>query len=264
MARVERNQLDLPVDPDSDHYLGPVDAPISLVEYGSYACPHCRAANDRIAEVRDEFGDRLRYVFRHRPVPGNELARRAAELIEHAHDEDAFWDAHVALMTRSATLTEEDLAVVAKQLGVWPDPESARDEASRAKERVDRDMRSARASGVIFTPTFFINEKKYEGLWEGSAFTDALLGSLGHRVRSAALDFARWAPSAGLLLLLSTILAVILTNSPAGPWFADFWQQKAGIAFGEGGFRMSLLHWVNDGLLTIFFLVVGLEIKREF
>jgi hypothetical protein len=68
------NRLDRPVDDKSDHVLGPPDAPITLVEYGSYACPYCRAANERIAEVRDQFGDRMRYVFRHRPLVGVELA----------------------------------------------------------------------------------------------------------------------------------------------------------------------------------------------
>ncbi len=73
-----------PVDPARDHALGPPGAEITLVEYGSYACPHCRAANERIAEVRDQLGDRLRYVFRHRPLTGSDIARRAAELIERA------------------------------------------------------------------------------------------------------------------------------------------------------------------------------------
>src|SRR5688500_4610701 len=123
MAHTERNYLDRPVDIAVDHFLGQPDAPISLVEYGSYACPHCRAANERIAEVRDEFGDRLRYVFRHRPIPGNELARRAAELAERATSPEAFWEAHVALMTRSGMLTEEDLQTVATQLGVTDDAE---------------------------------------------------------------------------------------------------------------------------------------------
>ncbi|MGZ8851343.1 MAG: Na+/H+ antiporter NhaA [Thermoanaerobaculia bacterium] len=265
MARAVRTHLDRPVDPEADHILGPVDAPITLVEYGSYACPYCRAANERISEVRDEFGDRLRYVFRHRPIPGNDLARRSAELAERAPDEESFWKAHYALMTRSGTLTEEDLGAVEEQLRVGSeDPAVAAEAAAGAKARVDRDMRGARASGVIVTPTFFINGRKYEGVWDESSFADALLGSLGHRVRAAALDFARWAPSAGLLLLITTVVAVILTNSAAGDTFTAFWQSELGLTFDRAGFRMSLLHWVNDALLTIFFLVVGLEIKREF
>jgi Na+:H+ antiporter, NhaA family len=68
-----RNRLDRSVDVAYDHVLGAADAPITLVEYGSYDCPHCRAANERIAGVRDQLGERLRYVFRHRPIPGSEM-----------------------------------------------------------------------------------------------------------------------------------------------------------------------------------------------
>ena len=112
------NRLDRPVDRAYDHTLGPADAPITLVEYGSYDCPHCRAANEPIAELRDEFGDRLRYAFRHRPIPSSEIARRAAELVESAPDPERFWVAHSELMTRSETLTEDDLRAVAGELGL--------------------------------------------------------------------------------------------------------------------------------------------------
>jgi NhaA family Na+:H+ antiporter len=259
------SRLDRPVDDVLDHILGPRDAPITLVEYGSYACPHCRAANERITEVRNQLGDRLRYVFRHRPLIGSDIARPAAELAESAANHEQFWDAHVMLMTRSSTLTEDDLRAVADTLGLTRlDAQTARELAARARRRVDHDIDSALASGVRFTPTFFINGRRYDGPWDESSFTDAMLGSLGHRVHAAALSFASWAPSAGVLLLLATILAIALTNSALGGEFTAFWQTGFGFAFGANGFRMSLLHWVNDALLTIFFLVVGLEIKREF
>jgi NhaA family Na+:H+ antiporter len=266
MASAARsNRLDRPVDASYDHVLGRVDAQITLVEYGSYACPYCRAANEQIARVRDRFGDRLRYVFRHRPLTGVEIARRAAELAERADDPERFWKAHIELMTRSETLTESDIVAVAADLGLaQDDPEEAAAADRRARARVAADENSARASGVMITPTFFINGRRYDGPWDESTLADAMLGRLGHRVRSAALDFASWGPSAGVLLLLATLLAVALTNSPLGPGFAAFWERDLGLTLGAGGFRMSLLHWINDGLLTVFFLVVGLEIKREF
>jgi NhaA family Na+:H+ antiporter len=248
-------RLDRPVDPVRDHVLGPLAAPITLVEYGSYACPHCRAANDRITEVRGRLGDRLRYVFRHRPITDNELARRAAELAESVPPE-RFWDAHVELMTRSAMLTEDDLVAVAAEFGASPGAE--------AQARVEADVASAKASGVRFTPTFYINARRYDGPWDESSFADAMLGSLGHRVRAAALSFASWAPGTGVLLLLATLAAIVATNSPLRGAFESFWHLEAQLTIGESAYGMSLLHWVNDGLLTIFFLVVGLEIKREF
>jgi NhaA family Na+:H+ antiporter len=255
-------RLDRPVDPDRDHVLGSHGAQISLVEYGSYACPHCRAANERIIEAREKLGDRLCYIFRHRPVTGSDIARRAADLIERG-DPAKFWDAHVLLMTRSGELTEEDLRAAASMLGVPLDDHDS-GAAQRAAAHVQADIDSARASGVFLTPTFFINSRRYDGPWDESSFTDAMLNRLGYRFRTAALDFAGWAPSAGILLLVATLLAVALTNSPLGPAFEHFWHEKFGFSFGSASFSMSLLHWINDGLLTIFFLVVGLEIKREF
>ena len=122
-----------------------------------------------------------------------------------------------SLMTRSRTLTEDDLHAVARDLrldrtrpdraGAWP---------TRRKARVDADVASSHASGVRYTPTFFINGERYDGPWDEASFTDAMLGSLGHRVRIAALGFASWAPSTGVLLLLATLLAVFVTNSRCG------------------------------------------------
>ncbi len=258
-------KLDRPVDNYYDHTLGPAHAEITLVEYGSYACPYCRAANERIAQVRDQLGDRLRYVFRHYPLTGSDIALRAAELVEHAEDAKSFWDAHIALMTRSETLTEEDLVAVARDLGVpLPDADKAREANKRAEARVRADIKSAQVSQALVTPTFFISGRRYDGPWDESSFADAMLGAPGHRLRGVVLDFAGWAPSAGVLLLLATILAVALTNSSLGAGFAALWEQYLSVSLGDAGFRMSLLHWINDGLLTIFFLVVGLEIKREF
>jgi NhaA family Na+:H+ antiporter len=259
------NRLDRPVDASRDHVLGSASADLTLVEYGSYACPYCRAANEEVAALRDRFGERLRYVFRQRPITDSELARRAAELAESSADEDAFWRAHVELMSRSHSLTEDDLRAVADDVVFARMPPDERPGTlARAAARVDADVDSARRSGVSVTPTFFINGRRYDGPWDRSTLAEAMLGSLGHRVHSAAVDFARWAPSTGLLLLAMSLLAVALVNSASGAAFEAFWQTPVGLAVGDAAFRMPLLHWVNDALLTIFFLVVGLEIKREF
>jgi NhaA family Na+:H+ antiporter len=259
------NRLDRPVDAARDHALGANNAPITLVEYGSYDCPHCRAANSRISEVRAQLGERLRYVFRHRPISGSEIARRAADLIEQARTPEEFWISHVALMTRSRTLTEDDLVAVAEDLKLAQrSPEETLAAERAAKQRVDADIASSHASGVRYTPTFYINGDRYDGPWDEASFTDAMVGSLGHRARVAALGFASWAPSAGVMLLLAAVVAVFLTNSASGGMFAGFWETPLSLGFGAAQFSMPLLDWINDALLTVFFLVVGLEIKREF
>jgi NhaA family Na+:H+ antiporter len=259
------NRLDRPVDEAYDHVLGPSDAEITLVAYGSYADPASRLAHGRVAAMRSQFGNRLRYVFRHRPVPGSDIARRAAELVESYDDPVRFWNVHVSLMTHAEELTEDDLHTIAADLVLdVPAGSPDNDSISRVRARVDADIESAAASGVLITPTFFINGRRYDGPWDASSLSEAMLRSPGHIVHAAALDFAKWTPSTGILLLLATVLAVTLANSRLGSDFNDFWNLPLGFTFGSSGFELPLRHWINDGLLVVFFLVVGLEIKREF
>ncbi|MEO7500610.1 MAG: Na+/H+ antiporter NhaA [Casimicrobiaceae bacterium] len=258
----DTRRLDRSIDPRYDHVLGPGGGDLTLVEYGSYACPYCRAANEEVAKLRDRFGERLRYVFRQRPLTGSELARRAADVAESAPDEASFWRGHIELMTRSATLTDGDVDAVAAELAA--PTAAARGTRASGRARVDADVASAQASGVHVTPTFFINGRRYDGPWDEASLAEAMLGSLGHRMHSAAVDFASWAPSTGVLLLLMSIIAVLVVNSPLEAGFSAFWDAAFGVEFANFRFRMSLRHWVNDGLLTVFFLLVGLEIKREF
>lgn len=253
--------LSPPFDPARDHALGPADAQLTLVEYGSYACPRCRTANQEISKLRDRFGSRLRYVFRHRPLEGNALARPAADLAERAPDAESFWHAHEELMSRSATLTEGDLRAVAAELEAADHRQVPAEAAAR---RVDDDIASARASRVVTVPTFFINGQRYDGAWDAHSLGEAMLGSLGHRVHSAAVSFASWAPAAALLLGLVTLLALLLSNTTAGTGIELFWTTPLSLSFGDAAFSLTLRQWINDGLLTLFFLVVGLEVKREF
>jgi NhaA family Na+:H+ antiporter len=257
-------RLDRPVDASVDHILGHASAPITLVEYGSYACPHCHVAHEVVANLRDRFGERLRYVFRHLPLADREQATRAAEMAEYASAAGVdFWRAHDALMQRGPILEREQLDGIADELGVPPRDTRDPDLARRAAHRVREDARSGIRSGARVTPTFFINGRRYEGAWDEASLGEALIGSLGHRIHTASVNFARWAPSTGLLLILMSGLAVVLSNTANGPAFEAFWHRQAGLHFGNASFTLPLLDWVNHGLLTVFFLVVGLEIKRE-
>ncbi len=67
----------------------------------------------------------------------------------------------------------------------------------------------------------------------------------------------------GLLLFSSAVIAMVLANSGAASGYFDFWHTEAGIHFGNFHLEMSLGHWINDWLMALFFLVIGLEIKRE-
>lgn len=261
---MRREKLQPPIDLDQDHVLGPSDAELTLVEYGSYACPNCHAVHDVVEGLRSRFGERMRYVYRHLPVPGGEHAVRAAELAEYAAETTGrFWEVHEALMERGPAFSDSDFDQITREFNLPTGP--AHDAAlAAAQARVRENVESAQRSGARVTPTFFINGRRYAGAWDESSLADAMLGALGHRIQSAAFEFVRWGPSSGLLLGLATLLALVLSNSRVGPAFLSWWNTTLGFQWGTSTFALSLLDWVNHGLLTIFFIVVGLEIKREF
>ncbi len=206
----------------------------------------------------------MRYVFRHLPMADSDDALRASELAEYAAETTGrFWQAHAALMEHGPAFANGDFERIARELNL---PSGAEHEAAleAAHERVREDAESARRSAALVTPTFFINGRRYTGAWDESSLADAMLAPLGHRIQSAAFEFVRWGPSSGLLLGLATVLALVLSNSPVGSAFQSWWNTTLGFQWGTSTFALTLLDWVNHGLLTIFFFVVGLEIKREF
>ena len=76
-------------------------------------------------------------------------------------------------------------------------------------------------------------------------------------------EFTRSSVSGGILLLAAAVVAMVLANSAWSQEWTALWETELAISLGSLDFSQSLLHWINDGLMAIFFLVVGLEIKRE-
>ena len=254
-----------PVNADDDHVLGNPDAPITLVEYGSYFSSASHVAHEVITNLRDQFGDQLRYVYRHLPLPNHERAKKAAILAEYAAETtNNFWDVHDVLMDRESK-GEVDIERVGKDFNL-PMPDMVDNmELKIARKRVEEDIQGAQESGAILAPTFYINDRLYEGPWDESSLSEAMKGSTGYRVKIAAFDFVRWGPSAGIALIVMVLIALGWANfEPYGAQFLNFWNKPLGFRAGGFSFDLPLISWINDGLLSIFFLVVGLEVKREF
>jgi Na+/H+ antiporter NhaA len=160
------------VSAERDHIRGPHHAPVTLVEYGDYQCPYCGRAEIVIRELLDTFGDNLRYVWRHLPL--NDVhanAQMAAEASEAAGSQGKFWEMHDRLLAAQDELTVMDLSRHADELGL--DMNRFWDELRRREHapRVDRDVASADASGVVGTPSFFINGRRHSGAYDVESLT---------------------------------------------------------------------------------------------
>jgi len=177
--------LILPVGPE-DHVRGPVDAPITLVEYGDYECPHSGLAHAVLNQVFEDLGDEVRFVFRNFPIGEVHshawTAAEAAESVAARGGEDAFWTMHDLMFENQDALQHDDLIEYAAASGV--DPVTVADDLAAGTRcaRVERDVDSGRRSGVKSTPTFFVNGRRFDGDWtDPAALLDALQdGTRGH------------------------------------------------------------------------------------
>jgi protein-disulfide isomerase len=177
LGRVAETIVDLvdDVDPERDHIRGPIDAPVTLVEYGDYECPYCAHAAPTINKLLERLPDELRYVWRHLPLtdvhPNGQMAAEAAEA---AAAQGRFWDMHDRLLTHQDELSPIDLYGHANALGL--DLAQFKEDVWKRRHaaRVAEDVQSADASGVSGTPTFFINGRRHQGVYDIDTLTRAV------------------------------------------------------------------------------------------
>jgi protein-disulfide isomerase len=161
-----------------DHAQGPSDAPLTLVEYGDFECPHCGRAHLIVKAVQKHFGKRLRFVFRHFPLSTmHPHAERAAKAAEAAAAQGRFWEMHDELFEHQDALEDDHLREYAKAIGL----DRARFDRELASGvhagRVRDDFLSGVRSGVNGTPTFFINGRRHNAPWDADALAEALEGA---------------------------------------------------------------------------------------
>jgi protein-disulfide isomerase len=178
MNRSEVKHLTLPVG-DRDHAQGDADAPVTLVEYGDYQCPFCGQAHPIVKAVQNHFGPRLRFVFRNFPLSEiHPHAAQAAAAAEAAAERGKFWEMHDHLFTHQSRLAERDLVSYASELGIESNRFLERMESAETAKRVEEDFMSGVRSGVNGTPTFFINNARYDGPWDYTDLVSAIEASM--------------------------------------------------------------------------------------
>jgi len=263
MATKPETKLTQPVG-ERDHILGPADAPVTLVEYGDLECPYCRQVNPVIRELRRRLGGRVRYVFRHFPIRTAHVhAQLAAEATEAAGAQGKFWEMQDFILEHQEALDQSHLIEYAAELEL--DVKRFEQELNEHiyADRVKEDFHNGVRSGVNGTPSFFINGTRYDGAWDLESLIEAIEKPLGVQVRLLAQEFVRIEAAGGIILLICAILALLWANSALSESYFHFWETELSLGFGQFAFTLPLIEWINDGLMVIFFFVVGLEIKRQ-
>ncbi len=159
----ESGRLSRPVS-ELDHVIGPATAPVTIVEYGDYQCPFCKAAVPIVEQLVEALRDNLRLIFRHFPLTRfHPAAEEAAEAAEAAAAQGQFWAMHKTLFDHQDALDDASLLSYAGSLRL----DTARFESAMTehtyRDHVQADLLSAMESGARGTPTFFIDGLRHDG-----------------------------------------------------------------------------------------------------
>jgi protein-disulfide isomerase len=153
-----------------DHIRGPANAPVTMVEYGDYECPHCGAAHPIVKAMLEHFDPHLRVAFRHFPLSQiHPNAEPAAETAEFAGAHGRFWEMHDGIYENQDRIGLPLFFALASQLGLSETALRSALVTGQYKPRVRADFLSGVRSGVNGTPTFFINGLRHDGTY---AFND--------------------------------------------------------------------------------------------
>jgi protein-disulfide isomerase len=142
---------------------GSTSAPIEMIEFSDFQCPFCLRADPTVQQVLKTYGDRIRFVYRHYPLPNHPNARPAAEAAACANEQGKFWPYHDRLFANPTKLSAADLKQHAAELGLNTPQFNACVDSHKLKAEVDADVRDGERAGVNGTPAFFINGRAISG-----------------------------------------------------------------------------------------------------
>jgi protein-disulfide isomerase len=166
---------------------GPATAPVTIVEFGDFQCPVCARTPGLIKDVEKKYGDRVRVVFRHLPLPMHKEAPKAAEAAICADEQGRFWEMHDKLYANAKDLTPPALRRYAGELSLDAQEFDKCLESGRGATRWQKDKADADKYGVRGTPAFFINGRMVAGLPRPEALAEVVDDELlraGGRPRS--------------------------------------------------------------------------------
>lgn len=142
---------------------GPADAPITVVAFSDFQCPYCARGHETMEVLRERYGDQIRFVFKHFPLPGHPRGALASRGSFAAAKAGKFWDYHDAVFAHGARYDADDLLQIAVELGIDPAEFEATLTSEANDVRIEQDIELGMRLGVNGTPAYFINGRPMVG-----------------------------------------------------------------------------------------------------
>ncbi len=157
---------------------GPIDAPVTIVEFSDFQCPFCDRVQGGLNELRDKYGDKVRWVYKNLPLDFHPEARPAAYASLAAHKQGKFWEYTEQLWAQQAQLGDKTYVAIAQNLKLDMAKFNKDRASDEVKAQVDRDLADAEAVGARGTPHFMVNGQPLSGAVPASEFSKLIEAEL--------------------------------------------------------------------------------------
>ena len=160
---VPTEPVDIQVAKD-DWIRGNKNAKVTLMEFSDFQCPYCEQFNPTVDQVRKDYPDTVRIVYKHYPLTSiHPMAQKAAEAAECAGDQKKFWEMHDKLFANQTTLSVDNYKAWAKELGLNQSKFNKCLDDNTKAAKVAADQKYGDSVGVTGTPTSFVNGYAVQG-----------------------------------------------------------------------------------------------------
>ncbi len=163
---------------------GAAGAPVTIIEFSDFQCPFCGRAEPTLAQLSQQYGDKIRLVYKHFPLGMHPFAQKAAEASECAGEKGKFWELHDLLYANQQALEVDKLVEYAEKIGLDGNDFRQCVESGRMEARIKKDVEAGANAGVQSTPSFFVNGVKVRGAQGVDFFKEIIDGELGDTKKS--------------------------------------------------------------------------------
>ena len=169
---------------DDENIKGEKEAAATLIEYSDFQCPACGSYYPILKKVSENLGAKVRFAYRHFPLPQHKNAKLAATVAEAAGKQGKFWEMHDLIFQNQSDWSEEKNAAIlfakyAQDLGLDLARFQTDIASDEIKAKIENDYKSGVKAGVNSTPSFFLNGKKMDNPRNYDEFKNSIEQALG-------------------------------------------------------------------------------------
>ncbi len=212
----------------------------------------------------EKLGESIHFSYKYCPdLEENPLALNAAKAIVAAEKQHRSEEVYQLIAGSEQAYTELFIFETATALGLDMVRFKKDFQSDDTLSRVRRDIEDAKNCGLLVFPGLTIDGAPYNGAWDDESLFAAIEKRGTKTIKIAIESFFHWGASAAAVLIIATFAALLMVNIGYDTLYEHWRHTKMGLVFGDGGLLLPLEVWINDFLMAIFFLMIGLEIKKE-